>query len=149
MTAQIPYEFVNAIVGVHRDACRIHMPMVRGAQNNVLLAFVDNEMRVFKFEPQEMVLKNSFIAYTCRNNGVKVPNISVQEHNGMFFEEYPIIQGQTLYERIANNAIDTDGIRQVYCEVVAEFIKMGNIKIDSMLSETRKNLIHNIAAMNN
>jgi hypothetical protein len=106
MTARIPYEFVNAIVGVHRDACRIHMPMVRGAQNNVLLAFVDNEMRVFKFEPQEMVLKNSFIAYTCRNNGVKVPNISVQEHNGMFFEEYPIIQGQTLYERIANNAID-------------------------------------------
>ena len=121
--------YCNAIrAHMANQPVEIRMPEIRGSLDNVLIAETDKEQFIFKFGNDETVRKNAKISRIYRNvYKIPVPTITAHADNGLFFEKYPLMQGQTLHQAINKQQITPNQIQQIYREILVEFAKMTHV----------------------
>lgn len=145
----------NALYNLYCDAARnalnnvvdIYEPHVCGTQHNVLIAKTsNNEKHVLKFSTPEIVQKNASVSKIYNIRGIPVPQINACTWRGLYFEEYKILPGKTLFEAIGNG-MKQQQIKDVFQEIMLEFAKM--IRVHPQLIENKpENYVHNIAREN-
>lgn len=102
-------------------------PAVSGAKRNVVLASAPNDgAYVFKFTDKNYAIRNENIASALRDAGIPAPEIIAHEYNEQWFEMYPEIHGQTLYECVGNGVSHTE-LTKVYVKLLKLFEKMSQI----------------------
>lgn len=105
----------------------IWTPVIAGAKQNVVLASVPNDgTYVFKFTDKNYAIRNMGIARALRDAGVPAPEIVAQQFNGQWFEMYPAVSGQTLYECIGDGISHTELV-DIYTNLLKLFEKMSQI----------------------
>ena len=130
----------NTILDKYPDATNIREPKVCGAQHSVL--FADTKQHgglVFKFSDKNLVYKNARASYVYNVRKIPVPLITPHAMNGLYFEEYPLISGTTLYEAI-QQGIDMDQVKQIYKDVLVEFYKMSRVYPENLGTDTTNNI---------
>lgn len=135
--------YKDAVLAIYPNANGFCTPTNPGTQNNVLYANVDGRETVFKFSSKALVEKNEAISklYTMRK--IPVPQIVARSKNGLYFEEYPKIQGTPLSE--AN--LSKKQIKRVYRDILHYFERMTRVH-PAYLNSNFLSAIHDIAKIN-
>lgn len=108
-----------------KDYVEIHTPEIPGSLDNVLIAHSDTGDEVFKFGNEHTIKKNAQASRLYNTvKKIPVPTVTAHEHNGVHFERYKMIEGQTLYNMVNTRQLRPDQIKQIYRDIVAEFAKM-------------------------
>ncbi len=122
----IPNLYRDAVIGRYPNAQNLRMPVVAGSQNNVIYAEIAGKTRVFKFGSADSVKKNAQISKLYKMHKIPCPQINIGEYNSLFFEEYELLPGTTLFEAI-QNGMEANKIKQIYREIIEYFSKMDRI----------------------
>lgn len=125
--------YKSIIIQTLPQVSNVWRPKISGAKDNVVFAqtYCRSPGYVFKFQPKDVVIRNSSVAYVLRNAGIPAPVITVQEYDNQWFEMYPIIHGQTLHEYVATKTNYTD-IRHIYTELLKLVKKMSDINFSDI-----------------
>jgi len=115
----------DAIVNQYPNATDIR-EMTGGSQHNILTATVGANERVFKFNDEDIVLKNAKVSYLYGVRNIPVPKITPREYGDLHFEDYVKISGPTLYDAI-QMGMDIEQVKAVYRDVVKMFVKMDRV----------------------
>lgn len=119
--------YKNAILNKYPNATNLRQPNITGSQQNVILADVDGQTYVFKFAKSDITKKNEHVSKIYNQNNIPCPVISAHKYKDIYFEEYKILPGKTLFEHVGNG-IEAEKIKQIYREILVCFAKMGQIK---------------------
>ena len=112
----------------------------RGEKTNLK----ETKTHTFKFSDNpELILKNAEICRVCALRGIPVPKITPREYGGLFFEEYPRIDGINLYQAI-QQGIGAKQIQEIYRDIIKCFAKMDKVS-PSQLYKNPINHVHNVA----
>ncbi|MCM1294295.1 MAG: phosphotransferase [Muribaculaceae bacterium] len=110
----------------------IWTPAVPGAKQNVVLAREPGgDTYAFKFTDQNYAIRNASIAQALRDAGIPVPNIIAMQFDNQWFEIYPAINGQTLYECVGDGISHTELVG-IYTQLLKIFEKMSQIDSDAV-----------------
>lgn len=145
MTDNRFYNYEQAIRQTYPNATNIRLPKIVGTHQNVLLANIDGSERVCKFNSHELVQKNEYVSKIYQQYNIPAPIISTQKYGNMFWEEYKIIPGISLFEAV-QDGIGSEQIRDVYRCVVEHFATMCNIE-KPQVSKDNLMHIHNFARL--
>lgn len=141
------YRTYCATIRAHlgNQAPMIYAPDIRGSLDNVLVAETDKDKFIFKFGNMDTVQKNAKISRIYRTAyKIPVPDITAHECQGLFFEKYPMLQGNSLYQAINTGLVTQDQIKQIYREIITEFAKMVHVHPIQINSEPQFKF-HNFA----
>lgn len=138
--------YKNTIMAVCPDVSAVYLPDIRGAQNNVLIAKTPNGEKVFKFNDIDLVEKNAVVSQLYNIRGIRVPNITAHNVDGICFEEYQKIPGKTLYQAI-QDGMTNEQIKHVYSDILVEFEKMSRVH-PAYINKHLKKDVHDIAYIN-
>lgn len=137
----------DTILKKHPGATNIREPNVPGAQQSVLIADTKRHgSLVFKFSDRDLVYKNARVSYVYNVRKIPVPLIIPHTINDLYFEEYHLIPGVTLHEAI-QQGIGSDQIKQIYKDIIDEFVKMSRIYPETIGTAT-VNHITEVARLN-
>lgn len=120
-------DFRTAILNTHPNAHNFQHPTICGSQRNVLFADLDDTTHVFKFNTPALIAKNEYVSKIYADYDIPCPKIVAMHHNNIHFEEYEKIPGQTLYEYSTGPNANPHIIKQVYQEILDNFVKMSKI----------------------
>ena len=121
-----PKKFFDAVLHAYPDATNLRIPNTVGSQNNLIFADIKNKTHAFKFGTPERLNKNESVSKLYRMRKIPCPDIKIRESDGLFFEDYEILDGITLFEAIENGMSD-DKIKQIYREIIDCIDKMKRI----------------------
>ena len=139
----IPENFRCAILDKYPNAQNFRIPDVCGTKKNIVFADIGNKTRVFKFGNQGIIGKNEFVSMVYRMNKIPVPNISACQYGDIFFEEYEMLPGKTLFEAI-RDGMPADKIKCIYCEILESMVKISKIS-PSILGNHPYRHVHTVA----
>lgn len=127
------FDFYKTVVHqtLPRANC-IWTPTISGAKKNVVLAseYCGGEY-VFKFTDKNYAIRNSHISQAFRNAGIPAPEIIAQSCDNQWFEMYPAISGQTLYECVGNG-ISQSALKSIYSKILKLFEKMSYVDFSNI-----------------
>lgn len=139
----ISEKFKCAILARYPNAQNLRTPDTPGSQNNVIFADVNNKTYVFKFGNINQIKKNIEVSKLYKLRKIPCPEIKLGEYDGLFFEEYEMLPGITLHEAV-KNGLPADKIKQIYCEIIDNIVKMGRIP-GAHLVNTKNIYVHQCA----
>lgn len=139
----IPDIFRQAILDRYQDAQNLRTPDVCGTKNNVIFADIGPKTRVFKFGDPVIIRKNAYISQIYRESKIPVPHISACQYKNIYFEEYEMLAGKTLFEAV-RDGISKDKIKQIYREILDNMAKMRMISPHLLDNHPYKN-VHVVA----
>lgn len=122
----IPDNFYKAILSQHPDAQNLRVPDVQGSLKNIFFADVDGKTYAFKFGQPDLVKKNERISALFKIRKIPCPDICAREFNDLYFEEYEVLPGISLFDAV-KNGMSADKIRQIYREILDNIEKMSHI----------------------
>lgn len=139
----IPEFYTSAITAKYPNAQNLRTPTICGTKQNVIFADINNKTHVFKFGNPAIIKKNAAISKTYLDFGIPVPRITMEQHQDLFFEEYEVLAGKTLFEAI-NEGMPEDKIKHIYREILKNIAKMQLI-LPYALRNQQNNSIHLVA----
>lgn len=135
--------YYEAIRHTFSDAKNIHSPEIDGYNKSVFFTTIGQKNYVIKFNSLEMAEKNSIVSDLLSKNGITAPKPKVYNYNDLFFEVYPILQGETFYKKIQDGMPEKD-IQETFIKITENLAKMSNINISDFKPIKHKK-IHTIA----
>ena len=136
----------DIVIAMYPETTEIYTPVITGAQRNVLIAKTNDGEMVFKFGNKDLVEKNATVSKLYNIRGIHVPLVTAHNINGVSFELYKKVPGQTLYEAI-QKGMSKEQIKHVYNDVLTEFAKMSFIH-PAYVNQHLKRNVHDIAYTN-
>lgn len=125
---QNKFEFYET--AVHQtipNVCRISIPNIRGSKDNVLFAQTKyGAQYTFKFNGYESAFRNSSVSHALIAAGIPAPDIHEFECDGHWFEVYPTLSGDTLYECVGRGATKTE-LESIYNQAIHYLGQMSHI----------------------
>ncbi|MDE6250822.1 MAG: hypothetical protein K2M34_04295 [Alphaproteobacteria bacterium] len=125
---QNKFEFYEtAIRQTIPNVYRISLPTIRGNKDNVLFAQTTYGAHyTFKFNGFDSAMRNSSVSHALINAKIPVPDIHVFQCDGQWFEGYPTLRGDTLYECVGHGATKTE-LESIYHQAVYYLGQMSQI----------------------
>lgn len=139
----IPDIFRRAILDRYPNAQNLRVPDVCGTKNNVIFADVGSKTYVFKFGDPVIIRKNAYISQIYRESKIPVPHIKACQYKNVYFEEYEMLAGKTLFEAV-RDGMSGDKIKQIYREILDNMAKMRNVSPHLLDNHPYKN-VHVVA----
>lgn len=111
---------------------RISSPAVRGAKDNVLFAeTIYGAQYTFKFSGFDSAIRNSHVSRAMINAKIPVPEINACQCDNQWFEVYPTLAGETLYERVGRGATKIE-LESIYRQAISYIGKMSEIDFSNI-----------------
>lgn len=130
---QNKFEFYEAAIRqTVPNVCRLSLPNIRGNKDNVLFAQTTYGAHyTFKFSGFDSAIRNSRISHTLIDAEIPVPDIQAFQFDGQWFEGYPTLRGNTLYECVGRGATKTE-LESIYHQAVSYLGKMSQIDFSNI-----------------
>ncbi len=147
MADNIPEFYKKAVYHALHGVIGIHYPNIRGAQNNLLFVKTNDGDYVAKISSPDMALKNCAAARLFSASKIPVPDATIVTYGGKYVELYPLIPGQTLFERI-RAGMPEQFVRRAYQDILTYFAIMEKIPTTKFLTDSKARQIHDMAYLN-
>lgn len=126
MADNIQDYYKQCIYRIHSNIIDIRAPVIAGSQNTVFFVETPWEKFVVKFNDEELIRKNLGAARLFARNDIPVPELHIGSVRNQWYETYPILNGDTLYEKIGNG-MPEHRIKRIYNQIINNFAKMDEI----------------------
>lgn len=136
MADNIQDYYKRCIYRIHSNIIDIRAPVIAGTQNTVFFVETPWEKFVVKFNDEELIRKNLGAARLFARNDIPVPDLHIGSVRDRWYETYPILNGDTLYEKIGNG-MPEHRIKRIYNHVINNFAKMDEISASILASFER------------
>lgn len=124
--------YETAICQTIPNVCHISRPNIRGNKDNVLFAKTTyGAQYTFKFNGFESAFRNSSVSHALIAAGIPAPDIHEFECDGHWFEAYPTLPGDTLYECVGHGATKTE-LESIYHQAIHYLGQMSHIDFDDI-----------------
>ncbi len=137
------FSAVRSVIPYAFDICQ---PRIQGSLRSVFIVKSADGDFICKFNHREMAIKNATVASVLLDHGVPAPQISVHNYKEFWFELYPMIRGQTLYEYVGQG-MNYIKMQHAYKSLVDGFARMDEINV-SALNDLKYKYTHQVAKQN-
>lgn len=109
-----------------KDTARIYNPKFVGEHHPIYIVEHYGHKEIFRLSTKACAHRNYKVSRLLIKYGIPVPNIKFYTINGKYFENYPFIEGKTLYER-HQEGISDETIKKIYTQLCDICYRMSTI----------------------
>ena len=93
-------ERISTIKKLSGEKTVVYKPELLGIAHDIYIAENGGNKTVYRFENEITAKHNLFASQKLKAIGLSVPDVSIHNVDGQYFETYPFIEGKTFHERI-------------------------------------------------